>query len=518
MALFLGIDLGTTGVKALVINEVGRVLAKHIETYPLYHPYPGWAEQYTEDWWKAVVRAIQAILSQLGNQAQEVISLAFSGQMHGSVFLNKAGQVIRPPILWCDTRTTPQCQEITERVGKDRLYTLVSNPALEGFTAPKVLWLREHEPQHYKQLHTLLLPKDYIVYRLTGRKVTEVSDAAGTLLFDVRHRRWSTELVELLELPPEILPEVLESIDVVGRLTPEAARVTGLSPHVQVVAGGADNTCSAVGNGIIEEGLVLSSIGSSGVIFAHTDTPRQDPFGRLHTFNHSIPNKWYLMGVMLAAGLSLKWFKEAFGEEEVRVARLAGLEAYELLDQEAAQVPPGSEGLLFLPYLYGERTPHQDAQARGVFLGISSCHGKPHFVRAILEGVAFGLRDSLELIEELGISIREVRLTGGGARSPLWRQIQADVFGRPVALPAIDEGPAFGAALIAGVGSGFYKSIMDAVQCAVQIRDHLEPRPEGVEAYQALYPIFKGLYGSLRSTFAELYAFTQVFRRAMKDN
>ncbi|MCK4355923.1 xylulokinase [Candidatus Bipolaricaulota bacterium] len=509
MELLLGVDLGTTGAKALLITKRGEILAQHTEAYPLYHPRPGWAEQHAEDWWEAVIHSIRAVLGQPDVQSKQVVALALSGQMHGSVFLDKEGAVIRPPILWCDTRTTAQCREITDWVGEPRLLKLVGNPALEGFTAPKVLWLQENEPGNYRKMKTLLLPKDYIVWRLTGRRITDVSDAAGTLLFDVHKRRWSRELLELLKIDPTILPEVLESADVVGPITSEAARLTGLSQGVHVVAGGADNACSAVGNGIVEEGVVSSSIGSSGVILAHTESPKQDPFGRLHTFNHAVPGKWYLMGVMLAAGLSLKWYKETFGDLETQLAEQAGVTPYSLLDQEAEHAPLGCEGLIFLPYLNGERTPHRDARARGAFIGVSQRHDRKHFVRAILEGVAFGLRDSLELVRGLGVPVKEVRLTGGGAASTLWSQIQAEVFGVPASVVEKEEGPAFGAALLAGVGVGMYLDVLEAIQETVRIARYVEPCAEHVEQYRELYELFKPIYSRLKGTFADLHAFVE---------
>ncbi|MFQ5795670.1 MAG: xylulokinase [Candidatus Bipolaricaulia bacterium] len=495
MAVLLGIDLGTTGAKVLALNEDGTVLAQHTEEYPLDMPRPGWAEQHPETWWDAVVKAIQNVTETEQVKSDEVRGLALSGQMHGSVFLDEQDEVIRPAILWCDTRTTEQCRQISEAVGEQRLYELVGNPALEGFTAPKLLWLREYEPENYGRVKTMFLPKDYIVYRLTGRKGTEVSDAAGTILFDVSNRRWSDELLRKLDLSRSILPEVLESIDPVGELTEEAANRTGLPRSTVVVAGGADNACSAVGNGIVQEGLVSSSIGSSGVVLGHTDRPRHDPKGRLHSFNHSVPNRWYLMGVMLAAGLSLKWFREQF----------AGETSYRHLDEEAAAVPVGSEGLLFLPYLNGERTPHRDGRARGVFFGLSPRHGRGHFVRAILEGVAFGLRDSLELLKALGVQIEQVRITGGGARSPLWRQIQADVFNTEVVTTGTDEGPAFGAALLAGVGTGVYRDVAEAVQETVKLADRIEPIPKHVRIYDALYPVYRSLYPALKDAYQETF-------------
>lgn len=503
--MLLGIDLGTSGVKALVISEEGKVLAKAFEEYSLYTPRPGWAEQDPEEWWDAVLKVIKNVLNSPGIEPKKIEGLALSGQMHGAVFLDKDNKVIRPAILWCDTRTSKQCKEITEKAGEERLFSLVSNAAFEGFTAPKILWLKENEQENYKRVKTLLLPKDYIVYKLTGILATEVSDAAGTLLFDVRNRKWSGELLDILEINESILPPVLNSIDIVGKVSAEASKLTGLSSETKIIAGGADNACSAVGNGIIEEELISSSIGSSGVIFAHTDTFKQDYKGRVHTFNHAVPNKWYLMGVMLTAGLSLKWFRDNFGQLERGIEYLSGIDSYELLDKEAASIAPGSDGLIFLPYLNGERTPHRNARARGVFFGLSLRHKKGHFVRSIMEGVTFGLRDSLEIIKELGISPRQIRLTGGGAKSNLWCQIQADIFNSEVAIMEIDEGPAFGAALLAGVGSGVYANIETAAAKTVRVVQRIKPIPENVVIYEKLYPIFNSLYIALRNEYDKAF-------------
>jgi len=502
--ILLGIDLGTTGAKTLAIDAAGEVLATHTESYPLHRPRQGWSEQDPADWWEAVLEAIRRILAEEAVEEEGVKGLALSGQMHGSVFLDSEGEVVRPPLLWNDTRTSPQCREIERLVGEERLYQLVGNPPLEGFTAPKVLWLRENEPENFDKLDTLLLPKDYVVYRLTGKLRTEASDAAGTLLLDVADKSWSEEMCEALDLDTSILPQLLDSVDPVGPIKEEVARRTGLPRETTVVAGGADNACSAVGTGIIEEGLVSSSTGSSGVVLAHKDEMDVDEEGRIHSFNHAMPGKWYLMGVMLSAGLSLRWFKEEFGQLEESLSSLTGLDPYGLLDEEAEGVPPGAEGLLFLPYLGGERTPHRDSKARGVFFGISSSHEKPHFVRAILEGVTFGLRDSLELIKELGVEPKQIRATGGGAKSPLWRRIQADVFGQEVVATAVDEGPAFGAALLAGVGAGVYRDLEEAVEDAVSLDESTmtEPDPERVAIYEEYYPLYRSLYKSLKEDFA----------------
>lgn len=505
MDILLGIDLGTSGVKVLAMESSGKILATTSRTYPLYQPRAGWSEQEPEDWWNGVVGAIRDILQNEHIDAGAIRGLAVSGQMHGSVFLDDRQQVIRRPLLWNDTRTFPQCQTITETIGEEQLIELAGNPALEGFTGPKVLWLKEKEPDNYARLATLLLPKDYILFRLTGRLCTEVSDAAGTLLFDVRNRQWSRRIMELLDLNPSMLPEVLESPEVVGELTGEASTATGLLRKTRVVAGGADNACSAVGNGIVSEGLVLASLGSSGTVVAHTNQMRMDPQGRIHSFNHAIPNRWYLMGVMLSAAASFQWFRDNFAEAETILARSLPDSAEQLLNREAETVSPGSDGVMFLPYLSGERTPHRDAKARGAFIGLAPIHTKKHLTRAIMEGVAFGMKDSLELVKDLGVMPTQIRITGGGAKSPLWRQIIADVFDHPVVTTNIEEGPAIGAALLAGVGVGVFQDVEKAVREIVKITDTTSPNESHAEIYENLYPLYRQLYHSLKSDFADAF-------------
>jgi len=494
MSILLGIDLGTSGVKILAIDEKGNTISSSTVTYPLLQPKAGWTEQNADDWWQAVVTAIQEILADPNIIPDSIQALSLSGQMHGSVFLDNKNQVIRNPILWNDTRTYQQCQAISQRVGEENLIALVGNPALEGFTAPKLLWLRDNEPDNYKKLQTLMLPKDYIVYRLTGRICTEVSDAAGTLLLNVQERSWSETLCGQLDIDMSILPEVLESIDIVETISSAVAQQTGLPKSVKVIAGGADNACGAVGNGIIEEGVVLSSIGSSGVVLAPTNTMQYDPQGRIHSFNHSVPEQWYLMGVTLSAGLSMSWLKN----------NLIGKD-YDYINQHAADVQPGSEGVVFMPYLYGERTPHRDPKARGAFFGLSGIHSQKHLMRAVFEGVAFALKDSLELIRGLGIIPREIRLTGGGAKSALWRQILADVFNAEVVTMQSDEGPAFGAALMAGVGAGNFQNIAKAVEETVSVGDGISPIAANTEKYTEIYSLYTGLYQSLKKDYKKSF-------------
>jgi xylulokinase len=494
VATLLGIDLGTSGVKVIAMNETGELLASSSVSYPLIQTRAGWSEQDASEWWMGTVQAIQSILKEPTVTSESIVALSLSGQMHGSVFLDSDKEVIRHPILWNDTRTFKECQEITSIIGEEDLLGFVGNPALEGFTLPKLLWLRENEPENYKKLATLMLPKDYIVYRLTGRLCTEYSDAAGTLLLDVKNRSWSKDVCDKLDVKMSILPELLDSTAVAGTLTKQASEETGLPQHVKVMPGGADNAVSAVGNGIVEEGIMLASIGTSGVVLAHTDNMHHDPQGRIHSFNHAVPNSWYLMGVMLSAGMSMSWLKnDLIGRD------------YDYINEQSAQVEPGSEGVIFLPYLFGERTPHRDPKARGAYFGISGIHSQKHMMRAVFEGVAFGLKDSLELIKDLGVQPAQIRVTGGGAKSKLWRQILADVFNAEVLTMQADEGPAFGAALLAGVGAGIYPSVQEAVKNTVALGDACEPKSENSKRYEEIYPLFKSLYQSLKGDYQKAF-------------
>lgn len=504
MSYLLGIDIGTTGVKTILINEQGETVARSTVPHPLSTPRPTWSEQNPADWWKGTVLSVRQVLDIADVRDPGTIAgIGLSGQMHSSVFLDEHDAVIRPAILWNDGRTTPQCRWITETVGVENLEKWVANPALEGFTAPKVIWLRENEPEHYRRVKTLLLPKDYVRFRLTGEKAMEVSDAAGTLLFDVRARTWSLALLRAIHVPVDILPPVYESVEICGRITRAVAEETGLKEGTPVVGGGADNACGATGAGIVKEGRILSSMGTSGTVVAHSDTVKVDPPMRVHSFCHSVPGKWYLMGVTLSAGNSFRWFRDVFGTMEAEVAQRTGIDAYDLLTAEAAQAEPGSEGLLFLPYLTGERTPHQDADAKGVFFGITARHMRSHMVRALLEGITYAMKDSFEILRELGLPIEQIRATGGGARSAFWRQMQADIYGAPVMTVNNTEGPAFGAALMAGVGGGLFNDLAEAADHLIAVETCTEPIPTHVEIYQAFYELFRALYPALRSSFRE---------------
>jgi xylulokinase len=505
----LGIDVGTSGTKALLTDASGSVLGVSSVEYPMDTPQPGWAEQDPAVWLAATKRAIRTLMTHYGED-KHVVSIGLTGQMHGLVLLNKDRAVLRPSILWCDQRTTAQCQTITSRVGgRSKLIALTCNPALEGFTAPKLLWVREHEPEVYRQIDRVLLPKDYVRWGMTGTYATEVSDASGTLWFDVRNRRWSNEMLAALDVPLAWMPPASESPVVTAYLSAASAADLGLRADTPIVGGGGDQAAGAVGTGIVRSGLVSSTIGTSGVVFAHSDAIKLDPHGRLHTFCHAVPGAWHLMGVTQGAGLSLRWFRDNFAVTEVAAAARAGLDPYELLMREAERASPGSDGLLWLPYLMGERTPHLDANARGVLFGLTARHTRFDVIRAILEGVTFSLRDSLEILRELDVPVDHVRASGGGARSALWRQLQADIFGTTVSTVNALEGPAFGAALLAGVGAEVFPSVEAACAATIAEQATMSPRAQSSASYGRLYSVYRGLYGALKPQFDALATFSQ---------
>jgi xylulokinase len=502
-AYLLGIDVGTSGSKAILIGADGAVKASATTEYPLYTPQPLWAEQNPSDWWTATVTSIKQVLQQGGVAAADVAGVGLTGQMHGLVLLDAQGEVLRPCIMWNDQRTAAQCAAITEKVGLDNVLRLTGNPILPGFTAPKIVWVREHEPQVYARVAKVLLPKDYARYRLTGGFFGEVSDASGTSMFDVGQRQWSSEMLQALEVPREWLPEVTESPVVSARVSAQVAAETGLLEGTPVVGGGGDQAAQAVGTGIIAEGVVSATLGTSGVVFAASDSYRVEPEGRLHAFCHAVPGMWHLMGVMLSAAGSFRWYRDTLGEVERAQEKETGRDAYDILTGAAAEVAPGCEGLIFLPYLTGERTPYPDPNARGVFFGLTLRHGKAHMTRAVLEGVSYGLLDSLELMRALGLSIEQVRASGGGARSSLWRQILADVFNAEIVTVNVTEGAAYGAALLAGVGAEVYDSVSAACAAAIQLTGQTEPGP-AVSIYADYYPHYRALYPALAPEFAAI--------------
>lgn len=505
MAVYLGIDIGTSGTKTLAIRADGRILASATIEYPLSSPQPGWSEQDPADWWQATIKSVRKVLKDGQIKPASVRGIGLSGQMHGSVFLDRQHEVIRPALLWNDQRTAAECAEIESRAGgRAALIRMVSNPALTGFTAPKLLWLRNHEPRHYDRTVQLLLPKDYVRFRLTGEFATEVSDASGTLLLDVNKRKWCSRLLTKLDIDRSLLPPVYESEEVSGELTAAAAKLLGLPAGVPVVGGGGDQAAGAVGNGIVKRGAISATMGTSGVVFAHADEVQTDKQGRVHTFCHAVRGKWHVMGVVLSAGGSLQWYRNQLCQQEIRQARKLKVDPYELITAEAESAPAGSEGLYFLPYLTGERTPHADPDARGAWIGLSLRHGRPHLARAVMEGATYAMRDCLEIIQEMSIPVREIRLSGGGARSQFWRQLQADIYGRQVVTINAEEGPAYGVALLAAAGTGEFKSVVEACSATIRVVSKTPANAAAKKQYARLYPTYGQLYRSLQNDFGTI--------------
>ena len=494
MAYLLGIDTSTTATKALLINESGSVIAVAATEYPYDTPKPGWTEQDPALFWQGTVQSIREVLAKAQITGKDVAAIGLTGQMHGMTLLDARGEVIRPCILWNDQRTAPQCETITNMVGAEKILQLTGNPMLTGFTAPKILWAREHEPENYKRTAHILLPKDYVRYKLTGEFFSDVADSSGTSLFDVGKRRWSDEMLVVLQISRAWLPEVTESPVASTKINSEAAKATGLLAGTPVIAGSGDQAAQAVGAGIVREGLVSVTLGTSGVVFAPSNSYRVEPQGRLHAFCHAVPGAWHLMGVMLSAGGSLRWYRDT----------LANHDAYETLTAAAAKISAGSEGLLFLPYLTGERTPHPDPNARGAFIGLSVRHTKAHLTRAVIEGVTFGLRDSLELMRALGIATTQVRASGGGAKSELWRQMLADIFNAEIVTVNSTEGAAYGAALLAGVGADIFPSVEAATALATRVTGNHQPHRDVALVYADYYKSYQALYPALKAGFAAL--------------
>lgn len=501
MSIVLGLDVGTSGTKAVAIDTAGRLIASSLVEYPLHSPKPGWAEQDPADWRRAAFEALARLAGALGGQCAEVKGLGLTGQMHGSVFLDADNRVLRNAILWCDQRTAKQCDDITSKIGERALIEMVCNPALTGFTAPKILWLRDNEPQTYDKVRKVLLPKDYIRFELTGEFATDVADASGTLLFDVKNRTWHRELMSRLDIPLEFMPKAFEGPEVTGRLSAAAAEATGLPSGIPVVAGGGDQAAGGVGCGIVRRGVISSTVGTSGVVFAFADDVSLDPEGRVHTFCHSVPGKWHVMGVVLSAGGSLRWFRDALCPAEKAVAAETGRDPYAYIGEAAGAAPLGAEGLLFLPYLTGERTPHKDPFAKGAFVGLSLRHTRAHMARAVFEGVAYAMRDSLEIMRAMGVPIEQVRASGGGARSALWRQIQADCNHAPLVTINVDEGPAYGAAILATVATGLYADVEQACDAIIRVVDTCEPDAARAGQYDRWFAEYQAAYQALAPGF-----------------
>jgi xylulokinase len=487
----LGLDISTTGAKALLIDAGGAVIGSATSPLTLSTPRPLWSEQNPADWWAGMAASIRRLLAEQSVAADDIAAVGLTGQMHGLVLLDENGTVLRPAILWNDQRTGPQCDEMRRRLGRERLIQITGNDALPGFTAPKVLWVQQNEPDIYAQARHILLPKDYIRYKLTGDYAMDKADGAGTILFDLRSRDWSADVLASLEIPAEWLPPTFEGPAVTGVISAAAAAETGLRAGTPVVGGGGDQAAQAVGVGAVEPGVIALTLGTSGVVFATTPSALVEPDGRLHAFCHAVPGRWHFMGVMLSAAGSLQWYRDS----------LTPGVSFDDLVAEAAGVPAGSEGLLFLPYLTGERTPHPDPLARGAWVGLTIRHSRPHLTRAVLEGVAFGLKDSFTLIQDAGLgSIQQVRVSGGGARSALWRQIMADVLGVELVTVNTTEGAAYGTALLAAVGAGFYDTVEEACQATIQITGRTDPGAAAA-AYADLYPLYRALYPALRDEF-----------------
>jgi xylulokinase len=491
----LGIDVGTGGTRALIIDSDGRVVASATEEHkPFASPKIGWAEQDPEDWWRACGLAVRKALDRANLGGDRIACVGFSGQMHGAVMLDARDAVVRPALIWCDVRTEKQCVELSRKIGGERLIQLTCNPALPNFTLTKFLWVRENEPHNWDRVRSVMLPKDYVRFRLTGGRAIDMADASGTLLLDVAHRCWSSEVLQAAEMDVSLLPELFESPDVCGAVTENGASATGLKAGTPVVAGAGDQAAGATGMGIVAPGAVSATIGTSGVVFAATDRPALDSRGRLHTFCHAVPGRWHVMGVTQAAGLSLRWFRDRFG-----AGAADGRDPYEQLTEEASAVPAGSDGLLWAPYLMGERTPHLDPNARGALIGLTASHGRGHIVRSILEGVAYSLKDSFTLFEEMNVPVNRIRLGGGGARSALWRQIQADVYGREVETVEAEEGAAYGAAILAGVGAKVWDSVDEACSRVVWVAGKTEPQPAVAATMKEGYAAYRRMYDAIRS-------------------
>ena len=486
--MLLGIDVGTGGTRAVLIDRKGAVVASHsTEHAPIHSEHIGWAEQHPDDWWRAVKSAIAGAIAASGFAGSAIEAVGLTGQMHGCVMLDSSGSVIRPALIWCDQRTQPQCDWLTEKIGYARLIELTANPALPNFTLTKLLWVREHDPESFAKIAHVLCPKDYIRYKLTGEFAMDMQEASGTLLLDVANRRWSEEVAGIAGIPMSWLPPLFEGPEICARISESGASATGLAAGTPVAAGAGDQGAGAVGMGILKPGSVSATIGTSGVVFASTDKPTMDRLGRLHTFCHAAPGLWHVMGVTNGAGLSFRYFRDTFAPDA----------SYDELSAQAAAIPPGSDGLFWTPYLFGERTPHLDAAARAAFVGITASTTRAHFVRAVLEGVAFSLKDTFTLFAELGIPVTAIRLGGGGARGPLWRQIQADVYGHPVDLLEAEEGGAFGAALLAGTGIGWWPSVEAACEATIRIAQTIQPK--SAEAMQAAYAEYIKIYPALKN-------------------
>jgi len=504
MKYLIGIDLGTSGTKTVLFNEDGEVISSATEEYPLYQPNNGWAEQDPGDWWNACITALKRVLADSKVNPVDISGIGFSGQMHGLVMLDELGGVVRKSIIWCDGRTAAECAEIESKVGVKRLVDITANFAMTSFTAGNILWVRNHEPELYKRCRHILLPKDYIRYKLTGEYGMEASDASGMNMLDIRTRKWSDEVLKTLEIAPELLPDVKESSDIAGYITPEAAEATGLKAGTPVVYGGGDNAAAAIGTGVVEPGKAFITIGTSGVLFAHSDNVAINSEGRVNTFCAAVPNSWAVFGCTLAAGMSLQWLRNNFFLPEMKVAEGLGKDPYTIMTEQAERIPIGANRLIFLPYLMGERSPLLDPNARAVFFGLSAIHTKYDMLRSVMEGVIYAQRQCLDVHREMGIEFSEIYATGGGATSPLWRQMIADIFELPVITIQNREGPALGAAILAGVGTGLFPSVPEACRRIIKPNPSQQPISENTKKYTQYYKLFCDLYPGMKNGFQTL--------------
>lgn len=506
MRYVIGIDLGTSGTKTVLFDEQGGIIASALVEYPMAQPQNGWAEQEPSDWWNASVTTIREVIEKGGVNAEDIVSLGISGQMHGLVMLDEKNEVIRPSIIWCDQRTAKECEEIEARVGKERLIEITANPALTGFTASKILWVRNNEPENYAKCAHILLPKDYVRFMLTGEYATEVSDASGMQLLDIGARAWSDEVLEKLGIDKKLLGKVYESPEITGYITEEAAALTGLKKGTIVVGGAGDNAAAAIGTGTVNDGDAFTTIGTSGVVFAHTKEMSIDPKGRVHTFCCAVPGEWHVMGVTQGAGLSLKWFRDNFCADIIANAKANGENPYKAMDDMADEAGISARKLLFLPYLMGERTPHLDPNARGAFFGLSAIHDRGDMIRAIMEGVSYSLKDCLTVLEEMGVRPEHMLACGGGGTSALWRQMLADIYGMNVSTVDSKEAPALGVAILAMVGAGIYASVPEACEKILRLNTTTAPTPENSERYEKVYALYRALYPHLKTDYEALAA------------
>ena len=504
MKYLLGVDLGTSSTKTVLFDEMGTRVASATVEYPLYQPQNGWAEQDPKDWYEATIKTIKAVLEDSGVNATDVLSLGIAGQMHGLVLLDAEGEVLRNSIIWCDGRTQKQCDEITETIGRKQLIEITANPALTGFTLGKILWVRENEKEIFERAKTVLLPKDYVRYKLTGKLNMEVSDASGMNLLNISTRQWSDEIIEKLDLDRTLFPEICESAEVVGTITKEISEITGLSQETQVVGGAGDNAAAAIGMGVCAKGRAFTTIGTSGVVFAHSDEVTVDKDGRVHTFCAATKGGYTVMSCTLAAGLSLKWTRDNLCEEEMQEAQETGEDVYNIMTNKAMESPIGANRLLYLPYLMGERSPILDSDARGAFLGLSGMHEKKDMIRSVMEGVMYSQRHCLDVLREMGVAPTTMLACGGGGKSPFWRQMMADIFSCPVKTAAVDEGPALGVAILAGVGAGVWQDVKTACDNVLVYNPAIEAIVENTVEYEKFYELYREGYPSLQKLYSKL--------------